>query len=129
MRQNKMTSKYVPKWIPATMAIANTLPLLYLIVLVFIEPIFIFAFVVAIIPMIIGVNLLFFYWFAWFGKVQEPIYGWALSCIMNSLAFVMITCLLAVGFWGEQPTLILMCLGWIMAGAILSGIAWNKAAS
>lgn len=128
MTQDKIP-QHTPKWIAATMAIANTLPLLCLIVFMVLEPIFIFVFFAAIIPIAIGTNLLFFYWFAWFDKVKEPIYGWALSCIMNSLAFVMITCLLAVGALGEPHPFIFMCLLWIMTGAILSGTAWNKATS
>lgn len=114
MRQNKMTSKYVPKWIPATLAIGNSV---FLIILLCYR---MHLSAYAQFPMILGVLLLIFYYAAWLNKANTKKFAlfWKLSIIFNLLGVLLVP-LVAITSWFVPWFL------WIILSLVLFAVALN----
>lgn len=110
--------RYVPRWIPKTLAIGSSLLLLPALYFCYNNPLY------TIIPTILGVLLLIFYFAAWLGKANSQRFSklWVASIVFNTIVLVVSKIFLAIIFLVAQWMSIVIVWGivWVVITIILS---------
>lgn len=105
-----------PKWIPATLAIGNSI-LLIPALWTWVYSVF------AVPPTVLGTLLLVFYFFAWLGRANGHKFSWLwLASIAFNIIIVLLVGYMYVGLEGDRlwSLLLLGILAWVITNIFLS---------